>query len=107
VATVRNLSASALSVPAFDGRAVDPGETVDTDNATAAGFLDQPDWQVELDDTDGRTVGELRADLEARGLPTGGRKSELIERLAHAGPVPDGPPSAGEQMATQNDEQGE
>lgn len=103
MATLRNLSASALSVPALDGRTVEPGESAELDNATAAGFLDQPDWQVELDDDDPRSVPELKAELEKRGQPTTGRKSELIARLAAAPPAE---PEAGsaEQSTT---EQGE
>lgn len=87
MATLRNLSACALSVPALDGRAVEPNEAVETTNAVAAGFAGQPDWSVELDDDDPRTVEELKAELAARGLPTSGRKSELVARLATA-PAP-------------------
>lgn len=109
MATLRNLSASALSVPALNNRLVEPDESVEVDNATATGFLGQDGtWRVELDDDDPRTADDLRAELKARDLPTTGRKSELIARLAQAGPVTEQqPPSAAEQMAAQNDEQGE
>lgn len=84
MATLRNVSASALDVPALNGRTVDPDEAVEVDNATAAGFMGQDAWRVELDDDDPRTADELRKELADRGLPTSGRKSELIERLAQA-----------------------
>lgn len=85
MASIRNLSASALSVPDLGGRLVEPDEAVEVDNQVAAGFVGQDTtWQVELDDDDQRTLPQLKAELEAKGLPTSGRKSELIERLATA-----------------------
>lgn len=119
MATLRNLSASALSVPALDGRSVDPGEAVETTNDVAAGFLGQPEtWQVDLDD-DPRTADQLRAELDGRGLPTDGRKSELALRLLKddrnpAGPVrpaepnePGEPPVVEETADPSTTEQGE
>lgn len=34
-----------------------------------------------VDGLEQRTVDELKADLSARGLPTGGKKSDLVQRL--------------------------
>ena len=85
MATLRNLTASTLSVPALNGRHVEPDEAVEVPDDVAAGFMGQDaTWRVELDDDDPRTLAQLKAELEAKGLPTTGRKSELIERLATA-----------------------
>lgn len=87
MATLRNISESALSVPDLNNRLVEPDELVEVDNDTAAGFVGQDaTWKVELDDDDPRTLPELKAELQARGLPTTGRKSELIQRLAEPAP---------------------
>lgn len=109
MATLRNIGRSALSVPALDNRTVEPDEAVEVSNEVAVGFIDQDAvWQVEIDDDDPRTADELRSELEARGLPTKGRKSQLVERLAAADrQVASEPASAAEQMAAQSDEQGE
>lgn len=89
MATLRNLGHSDLSVPALNNRVVAPDEVVETDNDTARGFLGQDTWGVELDDEDPRTLPELKAELAERGLPTSGRKADLIERLAAPAPAPE------------------
>ena len=51
MASLRNISQSALSVPALDGRTVDMDEVVEVPNEVARGFVGQDGtWQVELDD---------------------------------------------------------
>ena len=83
MATLRNISDSALSVPNLNNRLVEPDELVEVDNDVARGFVGQDaTWKVELDDDDPRTLPELKAELQARGLPTTGRKADLIQRLA-------------------------
>ena len=104
MATLRNISQSALSVPALDNRIVDPGEVVETSNEIAAGFAGQDAvWQFEIDDDDPRSLDELRDELRAKGLPTQGRKSQLVARLAGA-PAPPAEQPAPEQTVVQNDE---
>lgn len=84
MATLRNIGPCALLVPALGNRRVGEDELVEVDNDIARGFLGQPDWQVELDDDDPRLVPELRKALGDAGLPTSGRRAELLERLATA-----------------------
>jgi hypothetical protein len=88
VGTVRNISPDARHVPLID-RTVEPDETVDV----ADELLDpahhswDPDvWQIETTASDSRTLAELKAEAEARGLPVSGTKSDLIARLAADNP---------------------
>lgn len=46
-----------------------------------AGFEDQPPQQQKLDDLSKLKVPELKSRLKKKGLPVGGRKNDLIERL--------------------------
>jgi hypothetical protein len=41
-------------------------------------------WRVSGGPTDGRKVGDIRAALERRGLPTDGKRDELLARLTAA-----------------------
>lgn len=82
--SVKNISGEARFVPAID-RQIDAGETVDV----ADELLDpahrswDPDvWQISGGDP--RTLGELKAEAEKRGLPVSGTKRDLVERLAAA-----------------------
>lgn len=84
--TVKNISPDVRNVPAI-GQQVEPGETVDV----ADELLDpknrswDPDvWQVTGGDP--RTLAELKAEAETRGLPVSGTKRDLVERLNAAPP---------------------
>lgn len=82
--TVRNISPDARHVPLID-RQIEPGEVVDVPDD----LLDpehhswDPDvWQVEAIAEDSRTLAELKAAAEERGLPVSGTKRDLVERIA-------------------------
>jgi hypothetical protein len=86
--TVKNISADARHVPSID-RTVEPGETVEV----ADELLDpahrswDPDvWQITGGDP--RSLAELKAEAEKRGLPVSGTKSDLIARLAQPAAEP-------------------
>ena len=84
--TVRNISADPRNVPLL-GRHVDVDEVLEVSDELLdpeAHFWDPEVWVVELSAADSRTVVELKAELESRGLSVSGTKSDLIERLAAA-----------------------
>ena len=103
--TVKNLSPDARYVPLID-RQVEPGETVDVDDALLNPehhAWDSEVWQVSGGDP--RTLAGLKAEAEARGLPTSGTKRDLIERLA-AAPAAEEPADPSTVPAEQTDENG-
>jgi hypothetical protein len=82
VGTVKNLSPDARFVPALD-RQVEPGETVDVPDELldpAHRSWDPDVWQVSGGDP--RSLAELKAEAETRGLPVSGTKRDLAERIA-------------------------
>lgn len=87
MATLRSKANCDLSVTALNGRVVAPDELVEVDDETYQSVVwPEETWTVVDAPEDPRTVVELRAELERRGLTTTGRKAELIRRLEDAGP---------------------
>jgi len=84
VGTIKNTSPDDRYVPALD-RQIAAGETVEVADELLdpnLRFWDPEVWKVTGGDP--RTLTELKAEAEARGLPTSGTKRDLIERLAAA-----------------------
>ena len=87
MASIRSKADCDLTVSALNGRLVQPDELVELDDEVYQAHVWPEDTWVVVDaPEDPRTAAELKAELERRGLPTSGRKSELAKRLAEAPP---------------------
>lgn len=85
--TVKNISGEARSVPSLD-RQIGAGETVEVADELldpAHRSWDPEVWQVTANDP--RSLAELKAEAEKRGLPVSGTKRDLVERLNAAPPA--------------------
>jgi hypothetical protein len=88
VTSFKNISTGGdLDLPALD-RVVAAGEIIDVPLDLAEQLAEQPDvWQDLTEYPPGyesQTVPELRQLLADRGLPTTGKKDELVDRLTEA-----------------------